>query len=143
MHALQAALSPWVALAGLLLAVLIVVAPEAILGLLVRILRLAVALRAVGQQEGGLVPHLEEVGGLLGELLRVAEHEPGMAGQDLDPVRVTDQGLGIAEQDEKGGGYGRLGGPIAPDQAAGKFGVVGECGGAHDDAGRVRASGDL
>jgi hypothetical protein len=37
MHALQAALSPWVALAGLLLAVLIVVAPGAILGLLVRI----------------------------------------------------------------------------------------------------------
>ena len=30
------------------------------------------ALRAVGQQEGGLVPHLEEVGGLLGELFRVA-----------------------------------------------------------------------
>ena len=68
------------------------------------------ALRAIGQQEGGLVPHLEEVGGLLGELFRVAEYEPGMAGQDLDPVRGTDQGLGIAE---------------------------------HDDAGRVRASGDL
>jgi hypothetical protein len=36
-----------------------------------------------------------------------------MAGQDLDPVRVTDEGLGIAEHAEKGGGYGRLGGPIA------------------------------
>jgi Kef-type K+ transport system membrane component KefB len=39
----------------------------------------------------------------LGELFRVAEYEPGMAGQDLDPVRGADQGLGIAEQDEKGG----------------------------------------
>jgi len=49
----------------------------------------------------------------LGKLFRVAEYEPGMAGQDLDPVRVTDEGLGIAEHAEKGGGYGRLGGPIA------------------------------
>lgn len=61
-------------------------------------------------------------------MFSVAEDEPGLGGQDLDPVRVTDQGLGIAEQDEKGGGYGRLGGAVAPDQAAGEFGVVGECG---------------
>ena len=54
-------------------------------------------LRAVGQQEGGLVPHHAEVGGLAGELFRVAEYELSLADQNLHPVRVGDQGLRIAQ----------------------------------------------
>ena len=74
-------------------------------------------LRTVGQQRGGSVPHLEEIGGLAGELLGVAKYEPGLAGQYLHPVRVGDQDLRIVQHDQESGGYGRFRGPVAPPDA--------------------------